>query len=61
MTDDHLDIWFTRRTADQKAQHQNFVTYVAGQPEHRCEMRVRVNCKYQPWDTKVTCPYWMEH
>eukprot|EP00973_Karenia_brevis_P032421 4471799-Karenia_brevis.AAC.1 len=56
MTDRELDDLFLKRMPAQKAKHRNFITYVAGNENDRVERRVRVNCKYDPWDSKITFP-----
>eukprot|EP00973_Karenia_brevis_P062338 8670120-Karenia_brevis.AAC.1 len=56
MSDRDIDNLFTRRTPAQKARHQNFITYVAGNENDRIERRVRANCKYDPWDSYIKFP-----
>eukprot|EP00973_Karenia_brevis_P061904 8610687-Karenia_brevis.AAC.1 len=56
MTDADLDALFDNRPPDKKAKHRNFLTYVAGSENDRVERRVRVNCKYDPWDSRIKYP-----
>eukprot|EP00973_Karenia_brevis_P018943 2596807-Karenia_brevis.AAC.1 len=60
MSDKDLDHLFERRTPLQKQKRQNFLTYVAGSNNDRSERRVRVNCKYDPWDSQIRYPPYME-
>ena len=50
MPDEVLDKLFDRTG------HRNFITYVCGSKRERKELRVRVNCKYSPKDTRITFP-----
>eukprot|EP00973_Karenia_brevis_P056997 7927304-Karenia_brevis.AAC.1 len=61
MTDRDLDDLFDKRTDAQKAKHRNFIIYVGGNENHRAERRFRANCKYNPWDSKITFPTSMSH
>eukprot|EP00973_Karenia_brevis_P064606 8976697-Karenia_brevis.AAC.1 len=56
MTDRELDDLFGKRSDAQKARHRHFITYVAGNENDRIERRARVNCKYTPWDSRISFP-----
>ena len=44
-----------RKAAEKGKRPHNFMTYY-GEEHLRKEMKVRINCKYWPWDTKVPFP-----
>ena len=55
MEDHELDNLFEGRK-----DHRNFITYV-GPQDRRKEMKVSVNCKFKPWNSKVAAPDSMDH
>eukprot|EP00973_Karenia_brevis_P017035 2337943-Karenia_brevis.AAC.1 len=56
MADKDLDDLYDKRTDKQKASHRNFIAYVGGNENDRVERKIRVNCKYVPWDSKIPFP-----
>eukprot|EP00973_Karenia_brevis_P070303 9772825-Karenia_brevis.AAC.1 len=56
MADKDLDDLHDKRTDKQKASHRNFIAYVGGNEKDRVERKIGVNCKYVPWDSKISFP-----
>ena len=46
----------------QKHTTRNFITYLhaPGEENFRADLKVRVNCKYEPKDTAITYPHFMQ-